>query len=73
VITSSDVDLPDGVEFTIEEEFTIATITAPSIIEEPTEEEEEEVEGEELEGEEGEVEVEATEQGGVEDTEGGEE
>ncbi len=73
VITSADVDLPDGVEFTNDDQFTIATITAPSIIEEPTEEEEEEVEGEELEGEEGEVDVEATEQGGVDDTEASEE
>ena len=51
----SDIKLPEGVEPTItERDFTIATIAAPTIVEEEVEEDEEALEGEEvLEGEEG--------------------
>lgn len=50
----SAADLPEGVTPTItERDFTVATIAAPTIMEEPTEEEEEGLEGEE--GEEGEA------------------
>ena len=51
----SDIKLPEGVAPTItERDFTVATIVAPTIVEEEVEEDEDELEGEEaLEGEEG--------------------
>ena len=52
---ASAVTLPDGVEFVItDRDFTIATIAAPTIVVEPTEDEEGE-EGEDGEGAEGEA------------------
>ena len=61
------IKLPDGVEPAItDRDFTVATISAPTIMEEPEEEEEEDLEG--LEGEEG-VEGEAREEGAEEQAE----
>lgn len=69
----SAVDLPEGTVPTItDRDFTIASVVAPSIMEEP-EPEEEELEGEEgVEGEEGDEEAAAEGEGGGENT-GGEE
>ncbi len=61
------IKLPDGVEPAItDRDFTVASVSAPTILEEPEEEEEEDLEG--LEGEEGE-EGEAPEEGAEEQAE----